>query len=190
MSFSAQDAKRLLLPVVAMGLVILLSNIAVGYPIQHVLGGIALAELLTYGALTYPICFLVTDTTNRLFGAEDARKVVYVGFALGVVLSLIFADPRIAAASGSAFLIAQLLDVAIFDKLRRGAWWQAPTISSFFGSAVDTALFFTIAFAGTDLPWMSWAVGDFFAKLAMIAVLLYPFKLLVALYPAQLKTAA
>jgi len=189
MSFSAQDAKRLLLPVVAMGLVILLSNIAVGYPIQHVLGGIDLAELLTYGALTYPICFLVTDTTNRLFGAADARKVVYVGFALGVALSFAFGEPRIAAASGTAFLIAQLLDVAIFDRLRRGAWWQAPTISSFFGSAVDTALFFSIAFVNTPVPWVTLAMGDFVAKLAMIAVLLYPFKLLVALYPAQLRTA-
>jgi len=193
MSFSAQDAKRLLLPVVAptvaMGLVILLSNIAVGYPVQYVLGGVDLAELLTYGAFTYPICFLVTDTTNRLFGASDARKVVYVGFALGVILSLVFADPRIAAASGAAFLIAQLLDVLIFDKLRRGAWWQAPTVSSFFGSAVDTAIFFSIAFAGTGLPWMSWAAGDFVAKLVMIAILLYPFKLLVALFPAQQRVA-
>lgn len=189
MSFSAQDAKRLLLPVVAMGLVILLSNIAVAYPVQHVLGGVDLAELLTYGALTYPICFLVTDTTNRVYGAADARKVVYVGFALGVVLSLVFADSRIAAASGAAFLIAQLLDVIIFDKLRKGAWWQAPTVSSFFGSAVDTALFFSIAFAGTGLPWMSWAAGDFVAKLAMIAILLYPFKLLVALFPPALRDA-
>ena len=193
MSFSAQtnaqDAKRLVLPVVAMGRVILLSNIAVGYPVQHVLGGVDLAELLTWGAFTYPICFLVTDTTNRLFGAADARKVVYVGFALGVILSLVLADERIAAASGAAFLIAQLLDVLIFDKLRRGAWWQAPTVSSFFGSAADTAIFFSIAFAGTGLPWMSWAVGDFCAKLVMIALLLYPFKLLVALYPANLRTA-
>ncbi|WP_425406555.1 queuosine precursor transporter [Hwanghaeella sp.] len=189
MSFSAQDAKRLLPPVIAMGLVILLSNIAVGYPIQHTLGGIDLAELLTYGALTYPICFLVTDTTNRLYGAAGARKVVYVGFALGVVLSLVFADMRIALASGSAFLIAQLLDVLIFDKLRRGVWWQAPAISSFFGSAVDTGIFFSLAFAGTGLPWMSWAAGDFVAKLAMIAALLYPFKLLVALFPADLREA-
>ena len=189
MSFSAQDAKRLLPPVVAMGLVILLSNIAVGYPVQHVLGGIDLAELLTYGAFTYPICFLVTDTTNRVYGAADARKVVYVGFALGVVLSLVFADERIALASGSAFLVAQLLDVLIFDKLRQGSWWQAPTVSSFFGSAVDTGIFFSLAFYGTGLPWMTWAAGDFVAKLVMIAILLYPFKLLVALYPANLRAA-
>lgn len=189
MSFSAQDAKRLLPPVITMGAVILLSNIAVAYPVQHMLGGIDLAELLTWGAFTYPICFLVTDTTNRVFGAASARKVVYVGFALGVILSLVFADPRIAAASGSAFLIAQLLDVAVFDKLRAGSWWQAPAISSLFGSAVDTAIFFTLAFAGTGLPWMGWAIGDFCAKLVMIAILLYPFKLLVALYPATLRTA-
>ena len=187
MSFLGPNAMRLLPSIVAMGAVILLSNIAVGYPVQYVLpvGGssVDLAELLTYGAFTYPICFLVTDTTNRLFGAVDARRVVYVGFALGVALSLIFAEWRIAVASGSAFLIAQILDVLIFDRLRRGVWWRAPAISSFFGSAVDTALFFSIAFAGTGLPWMSLAAGDFVAKLLMIAVLLYPFKLLVAMFP-------
>ncbi len=183
--------KRILPPVVAMGLVILLSNIAVEHPVQHVLtfgtAAIDLSELLTYGAFTYPVAFLVTDTTNRLFGAAAARKVVYIGFALGVVLSLILADPRIAVASGSAFLVAQLLDVLIFDRLRNGAWWHAPAISSLFGSAIDTALFFTLAFAGTGLPWISWAAGDFVAKLTMIAILLYPFKLLVAFYPAALR---
>ena len=187
MSFLGPNATRLLPSIVAMCAVILLSNIAVGYPVQYILpvagGTVDLAELLTYGAFTYPICFLVTDTTNRLFGAADARRVVYVGFALGVALSLVFAEWRIAVASGSAFLIAQILDVVIFDRLRRGAWWRAPAISSFFGSAVDTALFFSIAFAGTGLPWMSWAAGDFVAKLLMIAVLLYPFKLLVAMFP-------
>ena len=122
-----------------------------------------------------------------LFGAAAARKVVYVGFAFGVILSLVLADPRIALASGSAFLVAQLLDVLIFDRLRNAAWWQAPVISSLFGSAIDTALFFTLAFAGSGLPWISWAAGDFVAKLVMIAVLLYPFKLLVTFYPAALR---
>ena len=183
--------KRILPPVVAMGVVILISNIAVEHPVQHVLmlgaATIDLAELLTYGAFTYPMAFLVTDTTNRLFGAAAARKVVYAGFAFGVILSLVLADPRIAIASGSAFLVAQLLDVLIFDRLRNGAWWQAPVISSLFGSAIDTALFFTLAFAGTGLPWISWAAGDFCAKLVMIAVLLYPFKLLVTFYPPTLR---
>jgi len=191
MSTDTSVLKRILPPVLAMGAVILLSNIAVEHPVQQVLTFgttvVDLAELLTYGAFTYPIAFLVTDTTNRLFGAAAARKVVYVGFAFGVVLSLVLADPRIALASGSAFLVAQLLDVLIFDRLRNAAWWQAPVISSLFGSAIDTALFFTLAFAGSGLPWISWAAGDFLAKLVMIAALLYPFKLLVTFYPAALR---
>lgn len=193
MSIDQSVVKRVLPPVVAMGAIILLSNIVVQYPVQAVLplGSVTvdLAELLTYGAFTYPIAFLVTDTTNRLFGAKAARLVVYAGFAFGVLLSLIFAEPRIAIASGSAFLIAQLLDVYVFDRLRKGSWWQAPVISSLLGSAVDTALFFSIAFYGTGLPWHTWAMGDFVAKVLMIAVLLYPFKILVSLYPAHLREA-
>jgi len=174
--------KSLIMPVVAMAAVILLSNIAVQYPVMMVLpvgeAGLNLADWLTWGAFTYPIAFLVTDTTNRLFGFSAARKVVYAGFVVGVVLSYYFADPRIALASGSAFLLAQILDVVIFDKLRKATWWKAPAISSLIGSAVDTAIFFSIAFAGTGLPWIGWAVGDFAAKLVMIALLLYPFKLI------------
>lgn len=170
------ELKGVIAGIVAMGLVVLVSNIAVGYPIN---------EWLTWGALTYPIAFLVTDLTNRLFGAAPARKVVYAGFAVGVILSLIFAEARIALASGTAFLIAQLLDIAIFDKLRRQTWWKAPLISSVVSSAVDTALFFSIAFAATGLPWVTWAIGDFGAKLAMAAVLLAPFRLFVAMLPER-----
>lgn len=180
-------ARLLLPPLAAMGLVILASNILVQYPVQGLVAGLNLAEWLTYGAFTYPFAFLVTDTTNRLFGPAAARRIVYAGFALGVVLSLVFADARIAAASGTAFLVAQLLDVTVFDRLRRMSWWKAPLASSLLGSAVDTALFFAIAFAGTGLPWTSWAAGDFVAKLLMALVLLPVFRALVAVYPRALR---
>ena len=198
------------MPVLAMGAVILASNELVQHPVQGSLLGVDLAGILTWGAFTYPIAFLVTDTTNRLFGMGPARRVVLVGFAFGVALTLIaalgiaagvsrsgalslwqalFHDPdafamlRTALASGSAFLVAQLLDIKVFDVLRRQAWWKAPAASSLAGSFVDTLLFFFLAFAGTGLPWASWAVGDFCAKLIMIALLLYPFRLVVRYYP-------
>ena len=170
------ELKGVIAGILAMGLVVLVSNIAVGYPIN---------EWLTWGALTYPIAFLVTDLTNRLFGAAPARKVVYAGFAVGVILSLVFADPRIAIASGTAFLVAQLLDIAIFDRMRRQTWWKAPLVSSTVSSAVDTALFFSIAFAATGLPWVTWAIGDYGAKLAMAAVLLVPFRIFISMLPAR-----
>jgi len=176
-------------PMLAMGLVILAANILVQYPIQATLGSLDLANWLTYGAISYPIAFLVTDATNRLFGPAAARRVVYVGFAFGVVLSLIFADPRIAVASGAAFLTAQLLDVLVFDRLRTLSWWTAPFVSSLIGSAVDTALFFSIAFYGTPVPWVSLAFGDFLVKLAMALALLPAFRAAVALYPKRLQTA-
>ncbi len=157
---------RFVLPVVAMGLVIVASNKLVQYPVQASLWGLDLAGLLTWGAFTYPAAFLVTDTTNRIYG---------VGW--------------IACASGTAFLIAQLLDIQIFDRLRRLQWWKAPIASSFLGSLVDTITFFFLAFAGTGLPWASWALGDFGAKLVMIAVLLYPFKLLVTLFTRGTRSA-
>lgn len=217
MSAVSQPLLRFVLPVLAMGVVILTSNELVQHPVMHELFGINLADLLTWGAFTYPVAFLVTDTTNRLFGASKARNVVYVGFALGVFLSMSVAFSiasdvaaesgisamtalfenedaygmfRVSIASGSAFLIAQLLDVALFDKLREATWWKAPVISSFVSSVIDTAIFFSLAFAGSGLPWMTWAVGDFCAKLVMIALLLYPFRLLVSLYPANLREAA
>ena len=164
-------------PVIAMSIVILASNELVKHPINN---------WLTWGAFSYPLSFLVTDITNRLFNAQAARRVVYVGFSLGVGLSL-FIDIRIAVASGSAFLIAQLLDIYVFNKLRNLSWWKAPLASSIVGSALDTALFFTIAFAYSDLPWITWAIGDFSAKLFMAASLLPIFRILVNFYPTSLK---
>ena len=204
------------MPVLAMGAVILASNELVQHPVQGDFLGVDLAGILTWGAFTYPAAFLVTDTTNRLFGIGPARRVVVVGFAFGVALTLIaalgiaagvsrsgtlslwqalfhdadaFAMLRTALASGSAFLAAQLLDIKVFDVLRRQAWWKAPAASSLAGSFIDTLLFFFLAFAGTGLPWASWAVGDFCAKLIMIALLLYPFRLVVRYYPQPFQGA-
>lgn len=170
------DLRHLALPVIAMAAIVVASNIAVQHPITQ----FGLQDWLTWGALTYPIAFLVTDLTNRRFGPERARRVVYVGFAFAVVLSLVFADPRIALASGSAFLVAQLLDIFVFDRLRRSDWWQAPLASSVLGSVVDTALFFSLAFAGTGLPWVTWGLGDLAAKLTVAVCLLLPFRLGIA----------
>jgi uncharacterized PurR-regulated membrane protein YhhQ (DUF165 family) len=156
------------LGVAAMAVVVTVSNIAVQYPIN---------DWLTWGALTYPIAFLVTDLTNRGLGTGPARMVVYVGFALAVGLSIWLATPRIALASGAAFLVAQLLDISIFDRLRRATWWRAPLISSTFASALDTVLFFSLAFAGTGLPWITWAIGDYGVKIAVALILLIPFRL-------------
>jgi uncharacterized PurR-regulated membrane protein YhhQ (DUF165 family) len=161
--------------VAAMAVVVTASNILVQYPVN---------DWITWGAFTYPAAFLVTDLTNRALGAARARLVVYVGFALAVILSIVLADPRIALASGTAFLVAQLLDVTIFDRLRRAPWWQAPLASSVLGSLLDTALFFSLAFAGTGLPWVTWAVGDLAVKLAMALALLVPFRALMSLIPA------
>ncbi|MFC4236754.1 queuosine precursor transporter [Thalassospira xianhensis] len=168
--------KAIIIGVLAMAVTVVASNILVEYPLPGVL-----ADWLTYGAFTYPVAFLVTDLTNRARGAAAARLVVLAGFAIAVVLSLIVADTRIAIASGTAFLIAQMLDVTVFDKLRRATWWKAPLISSGIGSAVDTALFFSIAFVGTGLPWQTWAMGDFTAKVIMALTCLAPFRLLMTI---------
>ena len=205
---------KLFAPIAVMSLVILISNELVQHPVQGVLIGIDLSLILTWGAFTYPVAFLVTDTTNRIFGVSSARRVVAVGFTLGVGLTIVTAlviasgvsraaevsiwqalvnDPealamlRIAVASGSAFLVAQLLDIKVFDALREAAWWKAPTASSLFGSVIDTAIFFSLAFAGTGLPWVTWAAGDFCAKILMIALLLYPFRAIVSFYPQSLR---
>ena len=204
-------------PVLAMGIVILISNELVQHPVQGFLFGIDLSLILTWGAFTYPVAFLITDTTNRLFGVGPARRVVAVGFAFGVGLTTIAAlaiasgvsrsaefsiwqallsDPdafvmlRTAVASGSAFLTAQLLDIKVFDVLRESTWWKAPAASSFFGSVVDTAIFFSLAFAGTGLPWITWAIGDFCAKFLMIVLLLYPFRIMLRRYPQSLRSAS
>jgi queuosine precursor transporter len=155
--------------VAAMTLIVVASNILVQYPVN---------DWLTWGAFTYPLAFLVTDLANRRLGPAAARRVVYVGFALAVLCSAVLATPRIALASGTAFLVAQLLDVVVFDRLRRGIWWRAPLVSSVLGSTIDTALFFTLAFAATGLPWIGWAIGDLAVKFAVALVMLIPFRLL------------
>ncbi len=135
----------------------------------------AINDWLTWAAFTYPVSFFVTDVTNRKLGPGAARRVVYAGFAIAVVLSALLATPRIAVASGTAFLVAQLIDVRIFDRLRRSVWWMPPLASSIVGSAIDTVLFFALAFAGTAMPWITLAAGDFAVKLAMALALLVPF---------------
>ena len=156
--------------VIAMGIVVAASNYLVQLPIN---------DWLTWGAFTYPVAFLVTDLTNRRLGPALARRVVYAGFALGVVLSLYTSTGRIALASGTAFLCAQLLDVWLFNRLRGGSsWWRAPAVSSAVASALDTVLFFSLAFAFTGLPWVTWAAGDYGAKLVVAAAMLVPFRLL------------
>jgi len=152
-----------------MAVVIVSSNFLVEIPIN---------DWLVWGALTYPFAFLVTDLVNRTKGAETARLVVYAGFAIGVVLSLVLATPRIAMASGVAFLIAQLLDVSIFSYLRRAAWWMAPGISSVVSTVVDTGLFFALAFVGSGEPWWQWATGDLGVKWAVALLALLPYRLL------------
>jgi uncharacterized PurR-regulated membrane protein YhhQ (DUF165 family) len=170
----------LALPIAAMVVVVAGSNVAVQYPIN---------DWLTWGAFTYPVAFLVTDLTNRRLGPGKARQVAYVGFALAVLLSIWLASPRIALASGSAFVTAQLLDIAVFDRLRRLPWWQAPLMSSGIASVWDTAVFFSLAFAGSGLPWITWAIGDFGAKAAMALLLLLPFRALMGPTDAVMQPA-
>jgi len=160
--------KSLALAITAMMLVVASSNYLVQFPI---------GDYLTWGAFTYPFAFLVTDLTNRLLGTERARQVVYVGFALGIALSIYLAGQRIALASGSAFLIGQLLDITVFNRLRASSWWKAPLFATALGSVIDTALFFSLAFAGTDVPWLPLAAGDLCVKLAMAVLLLAPFRI-------------
>jgi uncharacterized PurR-regulated membrane protein YhhQ (DUF165 family) len=160
-----------IVPVLGMVVVVAGSNVAVQYLIN---------DWLTWGALTYPFAFLVTDLTNRRYGPDEARRVVYVGFGLAVLLSILLAGPRIGLASGGAFLSAQLLDIAVFNRLRRLPWWQAPLASSALASTWDTAVFFTLAFAGTGLPWVTWGLGDLAAKGVMVVVLLLPVRALMS----------
>lgn len=194
------------LAVAAMAAIVAASNVLVQYPVQARLGAVNLADLLTWGAFTYPFSFLVTDLTNRSLGPAVARRVVLTGFAIAVVLSIWLATPRIAIASGTAFLVAQLLDVAIFHRLRTGAWWRAPVVSTTVGSIVDTALFFSLAFAATfsmlgENPpfftaptpllgvfsgltpplWVSLALGDLVVKLLLAGLALVPYRLVLGL---------
>ena len=164
-----------------MGVVVLSSNFLVQFPINYY----GLNEILTYGAFSYPIAFLITDLANRSYGKIIARKVVYLGFAIGISFTLFFSTNysdlislRIAVGSGLAFLIAQLLDIQIFDRLRKKKWFIAPLASSVFGSVVDTFLFFSISFAGTGVSWLTLSLGDLGVKLFVALVMLIPFRLL------------
>ena len=163
--------RRLTPSVLAMVATVVASNILVQYPFTP----FGLGDLLTWGAFTYPFAFLVTDLTNRWFGPVKTRRVVYVGFAIAVLLSVWLSEPRIALASGTAFLCAQLLDVTLFNRLRAGSWWRAPLVSSSIGSALDTVIFFSIAFAGSGLPWTTWALGDFSVKMLVAICSLLPY---------------
>ena len=167
-------------PMAAMTLLIVASNFLVQFPIDAgvVLG---LPILITWAAFTYPATFLVTDVTNRRYGPEVARRVIYIGFAFGVVLSALLATPRIALASGTAFLVAQLLDVTVFNRLRRQSWWQAPLFASVLGSIVDTGIFFGMAFAGTPVPWDLLAASDLAVKLLYAVFALIPYRVYMAL---------
>ncbi|KQT44390.1 hypothetical protein ASG43_13625 [Aureimonas sp. Leaf454] len=211
--------RLLALPVAAMTLIVVASNILVQFPVSGSIGSVALGDILTWGAFTYPFAFLVTDLTNRRFGPKRARRVVYAGFAAAILASLV-APPvlhalgllefaatgqrllRIALASGTAFLAAQLFDILVFNRLRQQSWWRAPAFASLAGSVVDTLTFFTVAFApafvaigpndgfsleiapllgafALDAPrWVSWALGDFGVKLVIAVVALVPYRVL------------
>lgn len=206
----AYSLSDFIFPVLAMCLVVAASNILVQYPFNH----LGLSEILTYGAFTYPVAFLVNDLSNRRFGPQFARKVVYAGFVIAVILSVWLATPRIAIASGSAFLCAQLLDVTVFSKLRQLTWWKAPFASAVFGSLLDTLLFFSIAFAaqfawidlatgradsslamlvpflGKDIPlWMSLGFGDLMVKIVMAVVMLVPYGAILAVFAPAIYSA-
>ena len=166
-----------------MGVVVLVSNYLVQFPIKYY----GLEKILTYGALTYPIAFLITDLTNRRYGKKIARKIVYFGFFLGVFLTIFFSTNfsdlisiRIALGSGTAFIIAQLIDIQIFDKLRNKIWFIAPLTSSLFGSVIDTFLFFSISFYGTGVNWVSLSLGDLTVKIIVALAMLIPFRILMS----------
>jgi len=166
---------------IMMGFIVLVSNYLVQFPIQY----LGLSEILTYGAFSYPITFLITDLANRAYGKAVAIKVVYTGFIIGILLTLFvstnFSDIisiRIAIGSGIAFFVAQNLDVQIFDRLRKKVWFVAPIISSIFGSITDTFLFFSIAFYSTGIPWVTLAIGDLAVKFVIAILMLVPFRLL------------
>ena len=187
--------RRLVVPVLAMTLVVVASNILVQYPFEP----FGLGDYLTWGAFSYPVAFLVTDLTNRRYGAATARQLVIVGFIIAVVLSIWLATPRIALASGTAFLVGQLLDITVFNRLRRQNWWHAPLAGSVVGSALDTALFFSLAFAGIEdmsvpvpvfgvtLPlWQSLAIFDFAVKMLVALLALIPYgALMSAILPME-----
>ena len=166
-----------------MAAVVALSNYLVQFPINYS----GLQNLLTYGAFSYPVAFLITDLSNRRYGKYTAKKIVYLGFALGVFLTLCFSTNfsdlisiRIAIGSGTAFLVAQLIDVNIFDKLRKKIWFAAPLTSSLVGSTIDTFLFFSISFYGTEVDWITLSLGDLLVKIIVAIIMLIPFRLLLS----------
>ena len=166
---------------VLMGVVVLSSNYLVQFPIKYY----NLENILTYGAFSYPIAFLITDLANRSYGKLIARKIVYLGFVLGIVFTLFFStnfsdliSVRIAIGSGLAFIFSQLIDVQIFDKLRKKKWFIAPLASSLIGSTADTFLFFSISFYGSEMPWFTLCLGDLVVKILVALLMLIPFKLL------------
>ena len=166
-----------------MGVIVALSNYLVQFPVGYA----GLQDIFTYGAFSYPIAFLITDLANRRYGKLIARKIVYIGFIVGIVLTLYFStdfsnliSKRIAIGAGIAFLTAQLLDVQVFDKLRAKAWFVAPFISSLIGSVTDTFLFFSIAFYGTGINWITLSFGDLFVKIFVAIIMLIPFRLLLS----------
>ncbi|MDC3121225.1 queuosine precursor transporter [Candidatus Pelagibacter sp.] len=170
-----------------MGVVVLSSNYLVQFPIKYY----GLDEILTYGAFSYPIAFLITDLANRSYGKLVARKIVYIGFAIGISFTLLFStnfadliSVRIAIGSGTAFLVAQLLDVQIFDQLRKRKWFIAPLTSSLIGSTIDTFLFFSISFYATGIPWVTLSLGDLAVKILVALVMLIPFRLLLGTFKA------
>ncbi len=169
------EPRAFALAVFAMCAAVLAANILVQFPFTP----FGLQDYLTYGAFTYPFTFLVNDLTNRRLGLARTRQVIYVGFGLALALSALLATPRIALASGTAFIIAQLLDATVFNALRQKAWWLPPALSGGISSAIDTAVFFTLAFSGTDLPWANWAVVDYLVKAAMVALFLAPYRYLI-----------
>ena len=166
---------------ILMGVIVLSSNYLVQFPINYY----GLNEILTYGAFSYPIAFLITDLANRSYGKRVARKIVYFGFVLGIGFTVLFSTDfadlisiRIAIGSGIAFLTAQLLDVQIFDRLRKKEWFVAPLTSSMIGSTIDTFLFFSISFYGTGVPWVTLSLGDLIVKVIVALIMLIPFRLL------------
>ena len=181
--------KLFLLLSLLMGVVVLFSNYLVQFPIKYY----GLDEILTYGAFSYPIAFLITDLANRSYGKVVARKIVYIGFFTGIVFTLFFSTNfsdlisiRIAIGSGTAFIIAQLLDVNIFDYLRKKRWYVAPITSSFIGSTVDTFLFFSISFYGTGVPWVTLSYGDLTVKILVALIMLIPFRLFLDIFKDEI----
>ena len=177
--------KSFLLLSVLMGVIILISNYLVQFPVNYY----GLEKILTYGAFSYPVIFLITDLANRTFGKYYARKIVYIGFVVGVSFTIFFSTNfsdlisiRIAIGSGTAFIIAQLVDVQIFDQLRRKQWFVAPLTSSFIGSFIDTFLFFSISFYGTGVPWFTLSIGDLIVKILVALIMLIPFRLLLSTF--------